>query len=306
MLESKKLKMKSGFLFLLSFGLVSSALGQQDTVYNPNSTERIPYYEQLYRFRVERMVDLGEKQNAGFKSSVSDIGDFIIKSIQAETLVAYDDSLKNRRAAAEILISNQAVIAAVWDQNKEYFSDEEVSYRGKNYTSSRPSNKGNLPTDTQWWNLSVNQTEYYTKNNIVGLQIIEDVIFDKRRSRLYYDIQAIGLLASRNGETAFSPIAFIYYKDFLNLVEKTAHSKDWKERDRVMWRNRYNPAENRTFTDAFKLRLFHGVIEKVENPDNLTIQRIYENNGRTWGEAVFARWEEEMRMMEKEHNLWEY
>lgn len=297
--------MKVVSIFILSIGLSSAALAQQDTVYNPNSTERIPYYEQLYRFRVERVVDLGEKQNAGFKSAQSDLTDFLIKSIQNELLVAYDDSLKNRRPAS-FLVSNQAVEDPPFDPNKSYFSSEPVSYNGKNYLSTRNDNKGNLPTDTQWWELSPSQTEYFTKTNIVAIKIIEDVIFDKRRSRLYYDIQAIGLMAQRTGETIINPIAFVFYKDFNNLVEKTAHSKDWKERDRVLWRNRYNPAENRTFTDAFKLRLFHGVIEKVENPDDRSIQEIYLGNGRTYGEAVFARWEEEMRMMEKEHNLWEY
>jgi hypothetical protein len=48
------------------------------------------------------------------------------------------------------------------------------------------------------------------------------------------------------------------------------------------------------------------VLSKVENPDDRTIQQVYEMNGRTIGESVFARWEEEMKMMEKEHNLWEY
>ena len=132
------------------------------------------------------------------------------------------------------------------------------------------------------------------------------MIFDKRRSRLYYDIQSIGLLASKNGSTDISPIAFVQFKDFYNLVEKSAHSKDMNVRDVVLWRNRYNPSENRSFNDAFKLRLFHGVIDKVENPGDYSIQQIYTNNGRSYGESVFARWEEEMKMMEKEHNLWEY
>jgi hypothetical protein len=74
----------------------------------------------------------------------------------------------------------------------------------------------------------------------------------------------------------------------------------------VQWRNRYNPAENRTFNDAFKLRLFHGVIDKVENPDDRSITEIYRANNRSYWESVFARWEEEMKLMEKEHNLWEY
>lgn len=298
--------MKVVSVLLLSFGLTVTAFAQQDTVYNPNSTERIAFYEQLYRFRVWRTVDLNEKQNAGFKSAQSDIANFLLKSIQNGSLVAYDDSLKTARKASEILVSNQAIAEPAYDKNKSYFTNETASYNGKNYQSTRNDNKNNLPTDNQWWELAPSQTEYFTKDNIVAITIIEDVIFDKRRSRLYYDIQSIGILAQKSGSTDINPIAFIFYKDFYNLVEKASHSKDLKERDKVQWRNRYNPAENRTFTDAFKLRLFHGIIDKVENPDDRSIQQIYERNGRAYGESVFARWEEEMRLMEKEHNLWEY
>jgi Gliding motility associated protein GldN len=165
---------------------------------------------------------------------------------------------------------------------------------------------GHAPTDVDWWQLSPNQTEFFTKDNVVAIQIVEDVIFDKRRSRLYYDPQAIGLLAQKGGSTDINPIGYIKYKEFYDLVEKASHSKDMNVRDQVLWRNRYNPSENRSYVDAFKLRLFHGVIDKVENPGDYTILQIYTNNGRTWGESVFARWEEEMKMMEKEHNLWEY
>jgi hypothetical protein len=52
--------------------------------------------------------------------------------------------------------------------------------------------------------------------------------------------------------------------------------------------------------------LFHGVISKVENPDDLDIVSIITRNGRSYREAIYARWEEELKMMEKEHNLWEY
>jgi hypothetical protein len=45
----------------------------------------------------------------------------------------------------------------------------------------------------------------------------------------------------------------------------------------------------------------------VENPDDKTIEEIYvTGNKRSYAESIFARWEEEMKMMEKEHNLWEY
>lgn len=296
----------SGSLFILFVVGYSSVFAQQDTIINPNSIERIPYYEQLYRFRVWRIVDLKEKQNAGFKSVKSDIAEFLVNNIQSGTLPIYNETVETPSDPKVALVMNTAIEEPAYDRNKSYFASEPASFNGKNYLSSRNDNKGNLPTDNQWWDLSPDQTSFFSKTDITAITIIEDVIFDKRRSRLYYDIQAIGILAQKSGSTDINPIAFILYKDFHDLVEKAAHSKDVKERDKVMWRNRYNPAENRSFVDAFKLRLFHGVIDKVENPDDRSISEIFTLNGRTYGESVFARWEEEMKMMEKEHNLWEY
>ncbi|MFM8913536.1 MAG: gliding motility protein GldN [Flammeovirgaceae bacterium] len=297
--------MRKSIVVVLLVVLGGSAFAQQDTIANPNSIDKIPFYEQLYRFRVWRNVNLREKQNAGFKSAKSDIGDFLIKVIKNGSLIAYDgDSVRAAYKPEDVLVLNTAVQAPAYNSQQNYTTTEEVSYQGKNYASTRNDNIGHLPTDNQWWELTQNQTELLTAGQIAELQIVEDVIFDKRRSRLYYDIQYIGIIVEKDGQ--YNPKGFIYYKDFVKLVDKGAHSKNLDERDKVQWRNRYNPSENKSFIDAFKLRLFHGIIEKVENPDDRTIQAIYENNGRTFGESVFARWEEEMKLMEKEHNLWEY
>lgn len=298
--------MKFLSFLLINLGLSVALFAQQDTIVNPNSVEKIPYYEQLYRFRIWRTVDLNEKQNAGFKSAKSDLSQFLLQSIKSGAITVYNDSLTTPLTPEEVVVSNKANMDPPFDAKKSYFMNEPVSYNGKNYESTRNDNTGHLPTDPEWWQVSANQTEFFTRDNVVGIEIIEDMIFDKRRSRLYYDIQAIGILAQKSGSTDLNPIGYIKYKEFYDLVEKAAHSKDMSVRDQVVWRNRYNPSESRSYTDAFKLRLFHGIIRKVENPGDYDIQRIYDMNGRTYGEAVFARWEEEMKLMEKEHNLWEY
>jgi hypothetical protein len=287
-------------------GLCSSVLAQSDTIVNPGSVDGIPYYEQLYKYRVYRSIDLSERQNAGFKSIQSDIAKFILASIKNGKLNVYDDSLKRVQTVSETLISNTAVMAEPYDSKKGYVTSEAVSVGGVNYTSIRNDNQGHPTSDAGWWEKSADQTEYIGIDQILGLELREDVIFDKRRSRLFYDIQALGILAQKSGEDALNPRGYILYKDFFNLVQAYSHSKNLAERDMVMWRNRYNPAENRLFTDAFKLRLFHGVISKVENPDDLDIVSIITRNGRSYREAIYARWEEELKMMEKEHNLWEY
>jgi len=298
--------MKFLSFLLICVGLSTAAFAQQDTIVNPNSVEKIPYYEQLYRFRVWRTIDLNEKQNAGFKSAKSDIAKFLLQSIQSGAIAVYNDSLTTVLKPEEVVVSNKANMEPPFDAKKSYFINETASYNGKNYESTRNDNQGHAPTDADWWQISANQTEFFTKDNVVGVELVEDVIFDKRRSRLYYDTQALGLLAQKSGSTDINPIGYVKYKEFFDLVEKSSHSKDMNVREQVLWRNRYNPSENRTFIDAFKLRLFHGVINKVENPGDYTIQQVYERNGRTYGESVFARWEEEMKMMEKEHNLWEF
>ena len=148
-----------------------------------------------------------------------------------------------------------------------------------------------------------------TKGDVVGVELIEDVIFDKRKSRLTYDILAVGIVIKDQITGDISTRFYVQYKDLVEQVEIRYKSRIPSERKSVVWQNRYNPSENKKFTDAFKLRLFHGVIEKVENPDDATIMQVIYDKGKgkgSYAEGVFAMWEKEMEMMEKEHNLWEF
>jgi Gliding motility associated protein GldN len=183
------MKMRILIVVLLLVGSFINGFSQRDTIVNPNSVEKIPFYEQLYRFRVWRNVNLLEKQNAAFKSAKSDIGAFIIKCIKNGSLIAYDgDSVKAPKSPDEVLVLNSAVQSPPYDAKKNYVASEEAYFEGKNYLSSRNDNTAHLPTDSQWWELSGNQTEILQPSQVKELQIVEDLIFDKRRSRLYYDI----------------------------------------------------------------------------------------------------------------------
>ncbi|MBI1768739.1 MAG: hypothetical protein HYR67_10225 [Bacteroidetes bacterium] len=321
------------FFCLWIIGLGS--LFAQDTISNPNSIEKIPYYEQLWRFRVNRVIDLNEKQNAGFNSRKSSIANLIIDLLGEGKLHTYGDTKGDPADFKDNLADTIALNLGAnidrsqtqgnWDGNRSYQAGEQVIFaneKGK-MTVYRTRNevlapvtgkKGEKPTPNQnplqnttnWEEIGQLNNEL-SPQNIVGLELIEDVIFDRRRSRLYYDILAFGIvLEDPQNLEKLSYRFYISYKELMKEISRLAHSKDLNERQRVMWQNRYNPSEGKTFADAFKLRLFHGVIRKVENPDDYTIQKMYEANGRSYSESVFARWEEEMILMEKEHNLWEY
>ncbi len=308
----------------LFFCLWLVALGgcfAQDTISNPNSTEKIPYYEQLYRFRVNRVIDLNEKQNSGFNSRKSSIAKLIIDLLGEGKLHTYGGNLGDPADFKESIADTTALkmsdnfvksdTQGEWDAKKDYLAGDKVMFQGnvfrtRNNATGAASNPNPQLSGALYEDLGP-MTVNLAPANIVGLELIEDVIFDKRRSRLYYDILAFGIvLQDENSMEKLAYRFYISYKELSKEIQRLAHSKDINERQRVLWQNRYNPSEGKTFMDAFKLRLFHGVIKKVENPDDYTIQQVFDSNGRSYSESVFARWEEEMHMMEKEHNLWEY
>lgn len=326
--------MKGTLFFCLWIMALGSSLAQ-DTISNPNSTEKIPYYEQLWRFRVNRVIDLNEKQNSGFNSRKSSITNLIMDLLAEGKLHTYADTKGDPADFKELMADTLALNLGTnidrsqtqgnWSGTRGYQAGEQVIYpndKGKQ-TVYRTRNevpapvakkKGEQPVPnpnplqnaTNWEEIGQLNNEL-SPQQIVGLELIEDVIFDKRRSRLYYDILAFGIvLEDQTNLEKLSYRFYISYKELMKEISRLAHSKDINERMRVVWQNRYNPSEGKTFADAFKLRLFHGVIKKVENPDDYTIQKMYEANGRSFTESVFARWEQEMILMEKEHNLWEY
>jgi len=312
--------MRVALFFCFLFVVLGSA-NAQDTIRNPNSMEKIPYYEQLYRFRVNRVIDLNEKQNAGFYSRKSSIAKLIIDLLAEGKLHTYGGNTGDPADFKETVADTVALkmsdnyvrsdTQGDWEATKDYLAGDKVIFKGnvfrvRNNITGAATN-GNPSASAALYEDLGPMTNNLSAAQIVGLEMIEDVIFDKRRSRLYYDILAFGIvLEDPNSPEKLATRFYIAYKELYKEIDRLAHSKDLAERQRVLWQNYQNPSENKTYNDAFKLRLFHGVIKKVENPEDETILQIFTNNGRSYSESVFARWEEEMKMMEKEHNLWEF
>jgi hypothetical protein len=326
--------MNRRFGFLIIFlGFFKFGFSQQDTIYNTNSpmyrtAERIAYYEQLYRFRVTRFVDLKEKQNTGFSSKKSNIGGLILDLINQNKINPYSGAFGDPAdfeyvmpdTAAMVLNQNfaKSQTRGYWKATDSYQSGEKVivpvtddkGITDDKVFSALQDNTGKEPTTSGgFWQDQGPMNAKLDKASIIGIDIIEDVIFDKRKSRLTYDILAIGVCLLDPASGAIQTRFYIKYSDLVAQIEKIYRSKKAADRQSVMWQNRYNPSENKKFTDAFKLRLFHGIIKKVENPDDASIMdTIYDkSSGKgSYAEGVFAMWEKEMQLMEKEHNLWEY
>lgn len=275
--------------------------------YNPNSINPIPKYEHHYKLRVWRTVDLREKQNKGFFSNNGEITRLIVDAVRSGEItdVYASDSLTTKISKEEFIGRLQAqggMTYDQWDPTRDWYTDEIASYNGRNYRALRDSRGDNPETtiDDAWAMTSEGRAIDYLPRQMYQLRLMEDVIFDKRRSRLYYDVQAIQIIVP-GAETTTQVdeyLGWFKYKD----LEKVFRNHPQK----AVWFNRQNTAQNKNFADAILLRLFHGSIWKIENPDDFTIYDVYVGNGRPYKEAVWATEWAEMELMEKEHNLWEF
>lgn len=280
---------------------------EMEEQYNPNSINPIPLYEQHYKVRLWRSVDLAEKQNKGFFSKNGEISKLLMDAIISGELVDVytSDSLTTKMSKDDFmkgLEQQQSQEYPVWNPTQDFYTDDIVTYNGRNYRSLNDSRGSNPETSTDNWAVtSEGKALNFLPSDVSNLTLMEDVIFDRRRSRVYYDIQAIELVipGSKNSQTGFNKsLGWLKYKDIEKIFR--AHPK------KAVWFNRQNTAQNKNFADAFLLRLFWGPITKVQNPDNESLLDIYLANGRPYREAVWAGEWEEIKMMEKEHNLWEF
>jgi gliding motility associated protien GldN len=288
-----------------SFPLVVIAQ-PEEVQYNPNSLNPIPRYEQLYRLRVWRTIDLKEKQNKGFFARNGEITKLIMEAAKSGELadVYLSDSLRAKYTKADFLaklVQQQGQTFPAWDPATAYYLNDPVSYNGQNYECQIDNTVGVNPstaTGGEWLVTTAGKALEYLPQDVYQLKMAEDVIFDKRRSRLYYDIQAIELSAFDINTSTYKSLGWFKYKDLEKLFRNNP--------EKAVWFNRQNTAENKNYADAFLLRFFKGSIYKIENPDDSEIADIYRANSRPYYESVWAREWAEMMLMEKEHNLWEF
>lgn len=308
------------FILILVAGISFISLAQESISYvNKNSVNPVPYYEQLYKQRIWERVDLTQKQNKGFYSKGREFTRILIEAVQNDEITTYysaepglkelDSVITKEMFMNRLYKSDPSKIVQeaqpLYEVDFPYATDETVEYNGVNYISLIDDNLGREPgVDTEAWGPWAGvQAEKFLPSEITMFEVMEDVIFDKRRAREYRDIQSIKLIATGDytlDGTNYYVVTFAY-KDLEKFFREHP--------EKAIWFNQYNSAENRNLADAFLLRLFHGELYKVENPEDLTVQDIYGVNaqGRPSVKAGLIGAEAlRMKMLEREHNLWSY
>ena len=257
--------------------------------YNPNSVYAIPESEIMYRRRLWRRMDLNEKMNEPFFAFGNEITKVIIDAVNDGRLFPYqNDSLKTRMTKEEFLENLKLPQYGVTE-----LTDEE---RAMGFTDD--DGWGDWGDDAGDAAADDSRDFYFFPRQISVLEVMEDFIFDKRRSRAYWDIQAINLIipAKEFPETGLQRrVASFRYKDLEQLFRSMPQE--------AIWFNYQNQKANLNLADAFLLRLFSANIVKYWNPQNQDLVDIYKKHPR---EALLAAKWVENELLEFEHNLWSY
>ena len=278
------------FSFVVAQALSFSVLAQETPVLstaeqcddcNKHSTHYIHESDMMYRKVLLRGIDLREKQNIPIFSRNREITELLIKAVETGTITPYiNDSLDCGRQITidefhkNILVpSDQAVL-----------SPDEIAIMLANGDSSALLSGG---------------ADYFFPRDLYQMEIKECLIFDKQRSRMYYNILAVTLYVPADHPSNIrgiqTVVASFSYKE---LCEKL-----FKDNPKAIWFNPTNDAEHKNLADAFELRLFSSYILKVSNPNDSYLSDIY---GGDQHKGIMASQWAAFDLLEYEHHLWEF
>lgn len=279
---------------LVFMGLSSIAqISKYDTEdgFNPFSTKNIHKSDIMWKKTIVRAVDLRERQNEPIFSKDKEITRIMIEAVKAGLIQAYaTDSL----SLGKVLTTDEFLEKTKIPSAEAQLTEEELAFQQANEGSDESDPWGSAATD-----VVATGGNYFYPKDLYQMQLIEDMIFDKQRSVMYYDILAVKMFVPAdhpdNIRGIESPIASFSYKE---LVEKV-----FKNNPKAIWFNPQNDSEHRTLDEAFELRLFSSYIVKVSNPQDAFLVDVY---GGDPAVGILASQWKAFELLEFEHNLWEF
>ena len=308
----------------LSLSLTAAAQEQATTASSTGSHRPIPLSDQMFRKSIWRQVDLREKQNKPMFSEGKEISRVIMDAVRRGELQAYkNDSLTSTLTATEVQ-SNNSYVDAVDKLSADEIAagfKPESGGGGDDWgaaTTKKPSAKkvpkldagGKVMKDKKGKVIMVNAPvaatvavakpagNEYRPKDIYEMEIKEDMIFDKKRSRMYHDIKSITLLVpstlASNTSGIEKPIGTFKYSDLVKVFRANPQN--------AIWFNAENDAQHKNLADAFELWLFNSYITKVSNAGDSRLDDIY--GGAQQG--ILAAQQTSADLIEYEYNLWSF
>lgn len=240
-----------------------------------NNSGAIREADIMYKKTIWRAMDLREKQNLPLFSVNNELTSLLLQSGEQGLVKMYtNDSLTQQisyAAVKEKLVVPSTVIADTLEWYMEYGED---------------------------WKKMVPPTTYLTGRDCYQLELKEEWVFDKQRSRMYQQIKSITILLPadhpENMKGIQMPIATFDYEEIKKSVLSPLNP-------RTLWMNPQNEAAHMSYASAFELRLFSSYIIKVGNGKD---QYLYEIYGSEYKGLLASQWAA-FELLEFEHNLWE-
>jgi gliding motility associated protien GldN len=320
----------------LTLSVSASAQEQATTASSNGSYRPIPNSDIMFRKTVWRQIDLREKQNKPMFSEGKEISRIILEAVKRGELQAYrNDSLTSTFTPAEVA-SNGSYASAANELSEEEkaagFTQEDAGWGGGDSgwgapTKSKSAKGGGATTtkmvpkrdkngkimkDKKGNTIMVKQavaaaapakpaappSYEYRPKDIYQMELKEDMIFDKKRSRMYHDIKSITLLVpstlSSNTSGIEKPIGTFKYSDLVRVFRANP--------DKAIWFNTQNDAQHKNLADAFELWLFNSYITKVSNPSNSRLDEIYGSQQQ----GILAASQAAADLIEYEYSLWSF
>jgi len=249
--------------------VASTSFAQDQSGYNAYSVRPVHESDVLYKKSVIRALDLREKQNLPMFSTNKEITRIILEAAKKGDIKVYlTDSLDQGRSMTKEEFAKKLMMPVAGEEDP----GEDTTGGG-----------GGAPLE-------------YLPKQLYQMQMKEDYIFDKQRSRAYHDIQCITMLipSEFNPKGIEEPIGTFKFKDLVEV---------FKRDPRAIWFNPQNDAEHRNLVDAFDLRLFSSYIIKLSNPRDEFLVDVYSESQK---QGIMSSYWKASDLMEYEHNLWEF
>lgn len=276
-----------GLLFLsVSANAQESAMNEDG--FNPLSSKQIHVSDIMWKKTIWRAMDLREKQNQPMFSRGKEITKVMIDAVEAGLITPYkNDSLKTEITKEEFM--KRMELPGANDGMSE--EDKEFQQAGD----------GGGWGDVEGFEEEEQESgpSYYFPKDLYQLELKEDMIFDKQRSRMYQDIIAVTMFVPADHPDNIKGIQ----ETIASFSYKELHDKVFADNPNAIWYNPQNEAEHHTLNDAFELRLFSSYIIKVSNPKDEYLVDVYGGNPKT---GILASQWKEFELLEYEHNLWEF
>jgi len=287
----KFIKIFASALIVCSFAMTAKAqeygMEYVSDGYNHNSLRPIHDSHIMYRKSLWFRIMLAEKQNKPFFAKNREISKLIIESTKLGLIRPYmNDSLRTRMTL-ENFLENLKI-----PSEDAGLSEEEMALGFTEDSGGDDWSEEGADGAAAAGSAAI---EYNAKDLNI-MQIREELIFDKKHSRMKHDIQAISMyIPSKFNPTGVEkPLATFSYKELVTNI--------FKDNADAIWYNEHNERTHLNYADAFDLRLFSGKLEKYANGQDAMIIDILKDDRA----ALLETQRYAHGLVEYETNLWEH